>query len=326
MGHATADASISARLRSSKTTFVSYADGYNVLRRLGLPCIDLGLPADNAYLDTMLAAFNVLTKHRPAVVIAREEFSVLPIASALNIPSIFVSDWLPPSNHIGSESLKYSNRCFIFENEGIFPTPKFMRCAPEYFGPIRAPVKAHVDRQKMRKRLRISENCKMILVVPGGWFDEQRAPISDLLFSAFRSLKIKDKIMIWISRSDYLLFGSKVGSHSGVRFLGYVPNIYDYIGASDVIITKGTRGTTMDSASLGIPSIALSFGQNPVDELVIPRIRTNTHLYAKCISSDGLAMTIARVLGEPKPAPIIWQDDAQAAVAIDNAVKQLTSG
>ena len=67
--------------------------------------------------------------------------------------------------------------------------------------------------------------------------------------------------------------------------------------ASDLAITKGNRGSIMDLASLGIPSISISSVLNPIDEALVARVRSNLALNVNAVDSRFLARCIEDAAG-----------------------------
>jgi UDP-N-acetylglucosamine:LPS N-acetylglucosamine transferase len=128
---------------------------------------------------------------------------------------------------------------------------------------------------------------------------------------------------VWLGGPDTQHLESITAGLADIKVLDFVENIHDWIGASDLVITKGTRGTTMDAAALGVPSVAISFGQNIMDELMVPRIRTHTHLNARALSARSFGNAILALLSEPPPAPIRWADESKVAPALNAAIRDL---
>ena len=78
------------------------------------------------------------------------------------------------------------------------------------------------------------------------------------------------------------------------------------MAASDLIITKGNRTPLLECEVLGIPSISVSFGYDPIDDFRIGRIPTNTALRARGLNcpllSDHMVKALAKareITGKP---------------------------
>jgi len=322
MGHAQADLSLVRQLRGAEIGFVSYAEGWQMLSSCGARPLNLGLPADNPFLPTLCAVHQVLENYRPHLVIAREEFGVLPVAAMLGIPSVFISDWLPMAGSMAAETMAYADRCLICEAEGVFPVPPGMKTQLRFFGPVRRPAARRRSPEQVRAELGLGGSGRLFMVVPGGWFSEERAPIAEIVLPAFSLLEVPGKTLLWIAGSDRKRLEALAGSRRDVRVVERVDNIHDYLAASEVVITKGTRGTTMDAAALGTPTVAMSFRQNPIDEITVPRIRTNLHFYAKAITPAALAEVMRQLASDPRPPPIRWPDESAVVEAMNAAIAE----
>ena len=303
-GHAIPDLAIADDLavlaRDISIQFVSYSSGAQVLRNCGRDVIDLELPENNPFLATLSRAKKVIGDVTPDIVVAHEEFSALYAANVAGLPSVFIGAWLPPSGSIAAESLSYCDSIIIVGNPGLFPLPVNVRVCPRYVGPIIRKMKyAAADRLRIRAEMGISDREHVTLVVPGGASNEQQAPILDIVLSAFFALKKDTKRLYWLSGKDSDSVREKTAGLVGVEILTFYEPIERLIVASDIVLTKGTRGITLDAASLGVPSISLSHGTNPVDELIVSRINSNIALNAKAVNGALLAQFIENAVPIP---------------------------
>ncbi len=66
--------------------------------------------------------------------------------------------------------------------------------------------------------------------------------------------------------------------------------------ASDLAITKANRVTVKELDALGIPSISISHGLNPIDDVFVERINGNTALRADVLEKEVLAQHIHTIL------------------------------
>jgi len=95
-----------------------------------------------------------------------------------------------------------------------------------------------------------------------------------------------------------------------------------------VVITKGNRGTIMDAASLGVPSISLSYGQNPIDEILVAGIKSNHALNAKAMDAQILRRFIEQLSTIPPklramPLGLHKRGGEYAAKILANEIKRL---
>jgi hypothetical protein len=281
--------------------FASYATGAETFRRAGQPVIDMALPELNPFLPTMLLATALIERLAPDVVVAHEEFAALPAAHLCQRPGVFVSAWLPFANDILSDSLAYADAAIILEEPGIFPRPSTMQIDPEFVGPILRPMKySPADRLRARKELSLPPGATVIAVIPGGFATEERAPIAGIVNSAWQSLP-GEKRLIWLAGKDQATLRTEFAAHVDVSIMEYCQCIEQVIVASDLVVTKGTRGTSLDAAALNVPTLSLSFGLNPIDDLLVPRMRSNLSLIGPAVSGATLARYICEILSDPSP-------------------------
>jgi UDP-N-acetylglucosamine:LPS N-acetylglucosamine transferase len=105
----------------------------------------------------------------------------------------------------------------------------------------------------------------------------------------------------------------RAASLFSVEILGFLDPIDKLLAAADLVITKGTFGITCECAALGIPSIALSSGINPMDDFLVPRFQGTTWLNASALTPATLAAEIQACNMREKPVPIQYDGAMQAA-------------
>lgn len=116
----------------------------------------------------------------------------------------------------------------------------------KYVGPIVRPFGG--PREKLREGLFFRK--KTILVTAGG------TAIGEFLIreaiNAFRDLNLDDTSMVVVSGPKL-----KVDPAPGVYTYGFVPNLQDFVLASDLVITTAGRGTVNEALAAGTPVIAI---------------------------------------------------------------------
>ena len=70
--------------------------------------------------------------------------------------------------------------------------------------------------------------------------------------------------------------------------------------ASDLVITKTNRMTVIELASLGIRTLSLSYGLNPVDEQCVAGLEGNETIAIAALTPGRLRLALAR----PEPAAV----------------------
>lgn len=70
---------------------------------------------------------------------------------------------------------------------------------------------------------------------------------------------------------------------------------------SNLAVTKANRTAVSELAALGIRSVSISHGSNPIDDAVVKRIPTNVALDARTLSVKALAAAMSDALESPPP-------------------------
>jgi UDP-N-acetylglucosamine:LPS N-acetylglucosamine transferase len=323
-GHAIPDIAVASELSRRapelRLRFVSYATGAQTLIEAGYDVIDLQLPDDAPFLELGVRALRTIAAEQPDLVVSHEEFAALPAAKAFGLPTLFVVDFFPARN-IWQESLRYADEIIFIERRGIFAEPPEVRGRVRYVGPVVRPLSvSRRDRASCRQELGLAQDAKVVSVIPGAWATEQRAPTLDLVVPAFAALGFPHRKLVWVAGRDHEELSTRFAGAAEIVVLpGYSP-IEKLMVASDLVITKANRGTTIDLARLGVPSVSLSHGSNAIDEAIIPRIPTNVALDARGIDPSFLAEVMQAILlavdhGEGFAAAPEYGSGGAAAVA-----------
>jgi lipid A disaccharide synthetase len=189
---------------------------------------------------------------------------------------------------------------------GYFDEPEYLAGKVRYVGNIfRHLERSDAQGEAKRVSLGIPRTATVISVLPGGatMHSEASAPVFDLVVDAFRNASLPDKRLMWVAdRRDHEDLGKRAGLGRALILLEPHLDIASTIVASDLVITKSNRRTLLECQALGVPSISISFGLNPMDEQRIVRIPTNTALRAGGIDELILADYIVAAL---KSAPLL---------------------
>ncbi len=166
--------------------------------------------------------------------------------------------------------------------------------------------------------------------MPGSWREAQ-APVAELLAGAFEMLPFTRKRLLWLTGADDEPLRRRFGDHPNIILNKEDWQIDRLMVASNLVITKGTRGTLRELAALGIPSLSISHGLNWPDDVVASHISSNTFLDAREMDCDALSKCIPQRLVEGEPEPSDWPKGIQAAASriayhIDMLPKQVTQG
>ena len=120
----------------------------------------------------------------------------------------------------------------------------------------------------------------------------------DLVLGAYDSLNVGNKRLLWVvGDPDYSSLVEKSRDRDDLIILKPHYNFTPTIMAADVVITKGNRLPLFECEALGIPSISISYGHNPVDDYRVSHIRTNIALRARGLNKLALRDYIVKSLG-----------------------------
>jgi hypothetical protein len=177
------------------------------------------------------------------------------------------------------------------------------------------------DRERARQELGIGSEFTVVSVLPGSW-TEQRAPIFDLLVAAFHRLERAEKLLYWVAGDDFSALGGRARGMPDVLVLKKHWPLEQLIVATDLVITKGNRVTVTEAAQLGVPSISLSHGLNPVEDFIVPRTKSDLALRVKGIDVGFLAKCLEDVLSSRKS-----EDETRwSAPGVGSVVEELLGG
>lgn len=293
-GHAIPDMAIMEAVHSLNGNinwqFVSYGTGASTLSEFGYKAVNLDLLDDNPFLETVTKACQVIRTNSPRFVVSHEEPAAILAAKIFDIPSIFITEFFLPANYLLTQTLGYAEIVIMLAEPGWFDEPPYLKQKIKYVGSMVREFKYHKhDREKARQELGMGNDLTVLSVLPGGWATEQREPVAELLLPAFARLEKGKKLLCWVAGNDFAALSDCVNNMNDVRVHPKLWPIEQLMVASDLIITKGNRITIMEASELGIPTISLSHGSNPIDDIIVSHIKTNTPLRVKGITSDYLA-------------------------------------
>jgi UDP-N-acetylglucosamine:LPS N-acetylglucosamine transferase len=289
-GHAITDLVLldrTRRLRNDfEVCFVSYATGAETFREFKHPVIDLDLPARNPFWETLVLTGSVIRRTRPELVVCHEEFAPLAAARIFGLPTVFLTHWFWEPDNLIMQTLGCAGEVIFIEQAGTFDEPQCVRGRVHYVGAVlREFSYTKADRSRAREELGLPPEATVICVLPGSW-TEERAPIADLILPAYTALEAMEKRLVWIAGQDCDALRHAVQDRDDV-IVREVDWIIDRLMvASDVAITKANYTTMKELAALGVPSISLSPGINPIDDLYARRIETNIALDAREATVD----------------------------------------
>ena len=304
-GHAIPDIAIVRELEQLRpdiqVRFVSYGTGAVTFAAHGIPCIDLQLPDQNSIAATTVLAGRVIAALSPDMVVAHEEFSAMPVAKIFGLPTVMITDFFTGPGMLSMESLWYADRVLFLARRGFHVEPPSVRGKVKYLGPALRPFTyRRRDRRRARAELGLAADGAVITVLPGSW-TEAMAPAYEAVVTAFDRLKQPSKHLVWLAGTDEHLLKKLVSARrNDISVLGTDWQIDRLMVASDLVITKANRMTVIELASLGIRTLSLSYGLNPVDEQCVAGLEANETIAIGDLTAGRLRQALAR----PEPAAV----------------------
>jgi UDP-N-acetylglucosamine:LPS N-acetylglucosamine transferase len=304
-GHAIPDSEIVKELQQLRddvdVRFVSYGTGARTIEQFGHPLIDLDLPDDNPLFDTVILAGKIIGWLQPQLVLAHEEFAVLPAAKIFDKKVIFLTDWFIEETDLRMGMLRFADQVLFLDEKEIYKEPSCVQGRTHYLDPIIRDLRySRKDKERARAELGVPASAFMVGVFPGSP-PEQREPIMDLVLAALHCLPPNAELH-WVGGSDADLLHQREVAHEKVHSCPQHQDIGQYYVACDVAITKATRKTLFELEYLGIPSVSLTHGYNRIDDRRARSLRNTTLVEAKTIKAPELA---ALLVSQARREPVV---------------------
>lgn len=310
--------------------FVSYGAGADAIRSSGRAVIDLSMADDRPFFSILLQAHAVIKDFKPDVVVTLQEWAVLPVGRMCGIPAILLTEWFPPPEKVSGESVSFADSIVFLGEPGIFrPPPAVPATMPLFVGPVVRKMRYDTgDRAKARRELGLEGDAYVVSVIPGAWATEAKWPIAQIVLPAFRQLRVPRKKMFWLTQADHDALQQLSAGVAEIEVLKDGSPVERIMVASDVVVTKGNRGTIMEAASLGVPSVSLSPGANPVDDALVPMIASNKAYRADAVTPDLLCAYLEKLATIPpdqraRPLGLHLRGGEQAATALGTEIRRL---
>ena len=273
LGHVARDVAIIDHLKSkndNKVSFVTGSAAFTFLTSYGLKAFNLYEPPKFEiesgklnhsftwlikyllyYKKCKEIAKKIIGTNIEELIVSDEDFASISIAEEKNLRRILITDIINTSFTKGITSIiekKMNKRlCQIIKKCDCVIIPDY-GCDTEnfrYVGPI---VREILERREtLRKRFNFT---KKTIVVSVGGTDAGKYLIEKVIDS-FRRLKAKLDIDLIVVTGPSL----QISPAEDFRLFGYVPNLNEYIYASDLIISLAGRSTMDESIVYNIPGI-----------------------------------------------------------------------
>ncbi|MCK4243751.1 hypothetical protein KAX03_02685 [Candidatus Bathyarchaeota archaeon] len=256
---------------------------------------------------------------KPDLIIADGEYPMLAFCKAYSIPCVFVTNDLIPTvpNLIGENRAKKIQRALDRAITHLLKWAKLI-IVPDIPGTTRIPAELDInftgpvlkinledvpDKKIIRRKMKIKTDDKIILVNVSG-----TGAGSELIYAAidaFKKVKLqlpKTRMIIkyWPAISD-----EEASKHtgSGLELTRFVPDLFEYIVASDVLVTHTGHTTLMEAALAKTPIITTPY-RGQIEQLInAKRMEASGRvvvIYPDELTSDKLASSITLLLKNKK--------------------------
>ncbi|MEN4017099.1 MAG: UDP-N-acetylglucosamine--N-acetylmuramyl-(pentapeptide) pyrophosphoryl-undecaprenol N-acetylglucosamine transferase [Methanobacterium sp.] len=291
MGHISRSIALAEKLqkRNAEVAFASYGSGYERLKAQGkyktakLP--DIKFYGDNEGFDIKYTArksidtpfiflksiyheSKIIKKFKPDVIVADAHYSVPITAKVLGIPCIMVTNELTLNfsrlypdektmeylenglKRFIKDVLKLCSAILIPDIENSIEVPPKLKEKTIFTGPFlkQDPDKIG-DKKEIRRKSGFKEDEKIVLVTVGG--SEFGKKLLKIIYEASKEIDCDKIIMITGPQidPDFIPDSDKIIKKK------FLENITEWMKISDVIVSLAGHTTTMEIASIGIPSI-----------------------------------------------------------------------
>ena len=272
LGHATRDFAIINNIKKTdvKINFVTGSAAYTFLTNCGLHVFNLYNPPTfkvesgkvihsfiwlvkylSYYKKCKEIAKKIINENIEKIIVSDEDFASISIAEEKKLTRILITDIMNTSftNGITSIIEKKLNKklCQLIKQCDCVIIPDYGSDSGNfrYVGPIVREINA--NRETLRKRFNFTK--KTIVLSVGG--TEAGKYLVEKTIESFRKLKTKLDIDLVIVAGPTL----QINPSSDFKLLGYVPNLHEYIYASDLLISLAGRSTMDESIIYNVPGI-----------------------------------------------------------------------
>jgi uncharacterized protein (TIGR00661 family) len=291
MGHISRSIALAEKLqkRNVEVAFASYGSGYERLKAQGkyktakLP--DIKFYGDNdgfdikytarksidtpfIFLKSIYHESKIIKKFKPDVIVADAHYSVPITAKVLGIPCIMVTNELTLNfsrlypdektmeylenglKRFIKDVLKLCSAILIPDIENSIEVPPKLRDKTIFTGPFLKQDPAKIgDKKEIRRKSGFKEDEKIVLVTVGG--SEFGKKLLKIIYEASKEIDCDKIIMITGPQidPDFIPDSDKIIKKK------FLENITEWMKISDVIVSLAGHTTTMEIASIGIPSI-----------------------------------------------------------------------
>ncbi|WP_414469515.1 UDP-N-acetylglucosamine--N-acetylmuramyl-(pentapeptide) pyrophosphoryl-undecaprenol N-acetylglucosamine transferase [Methanobacterium sp. ACI-7] len=275
--------------RGAEVVFASYGSGYKMLKTQGkyktakLPDIkfygdDGGFNIKHTakksvdmpftFLKSIYQESKIIKKFKPDIIVADAHYSVPITAKILGIPCILVTNELAlnfSNLYLEEKTVQYLEnglkkfitdvvkKCdvvLIPDIEKSIEVPSKLRETTIFTGPfLKQNINEIMDKNKLRTKMEFKDDDRIVLVTVGGSDFGKR--LLRCVYEASEKIECDKLIMITGPQID----SNFIPTSDKIIKKEFLENIMEWMKLSDLIISLAGHTTTMEIASLGIPSI-----------------------------------------------------------------------
>jgi len=280
-------------------TFASCDLGAAALRHLGFRVSDLDVYKNSGIWEWWICGHSLLSESRPTLVISHGEFHVLPLAKASHVPVIFLADWIGNLSDPFTQCLQYANEVIVLDEPGHLDVPPFLRGKTSFAGAVLQKAVPNAGSSLSGAPIASQRGPLAIVFVSHGLDpckDGQFDAVS-LVLEAFEAINIEAKHLFWVvGEAELELTDCGIQDRRNVSQVKWGAYSISNLQFADLLITACNSERLGEFAGLGIPSISLSCGQNPIEEWRVARIPGNTALRVGGLSANALRDHMLRLL------------------------------
>ena len=301
-GHAATDREITealCQLRPGITIeLASYGTGLKYYSDRGIPCADLRIDdIDDQGLQAALRVMAFLHPRRDAdLVVAHEIFTAPQMCATLDLPNVLLTHWF--FAEVGAPQrdalLAKPDALVLLDFEAAHQVPPQLAGRAQFTGAVARSLP--IGRDQARYELGIADTDFVAVLVTGAVTPINADHVSKVVARGLGAWRARG------GTSGRLLVLSEVApppTDPSVTWVGRINDPSPYYRAADVVVAGATFSTLCVLARNGIPTVAVTGGQNPVDQL-----------HARFFASEGLVRTVDVSASEPE----FW-DAVQATAA-----------
>lgn len=282
------------------------------------------LAACKGIVDSYVDARKVLKKYKPDLVIGTGGFTcamLLKAAASRNIPTMIHEQNAYPgkSNRMLGKTVDRVAISFK-EAADYFPAQKVFLAG----NPIRDVFK-QIDHKKMRKKIGVQENQKLVVVMGGsqGAGSINRAAVD----YGVRIVNNPERMMIHLTGKEQYSEVTNCLKEQGVaysdkgriRIMAYSNEVDELIGAADLVVSRSGAMSVAEIAAVGVPSILVPYpyaagNHQEFNAKVITDAGGGVLIHDDALTSERLYQTIEEILNDENKMQKMRQKTHEKAI------------